>query len=108
MLFSKLQLESYLELDHRESPGFTVEEARAAHWGKTMPVGSKQFKLVTYTCCGCENLIVVRPERTRQRTWCGQCDRYMCDRCAWVRKITGVHKPFSQIIDEWQRKAANP
>ncbi len=106
-MFSKTELEGYLEIDHRESPGFTPEQAKEARWGKTMPVGSKQFKLVTYKCCGCEAMIVVRPERTRERTWCRACDAFMCDGCAWALKITGNHKPMQQIIDEFMRKAAN-
>jgi hypothetical protein len=66
-----------------------------------MPVGSKRFQLVTYKCCGCEAMVIVRPERTRQRTWCAKCDAYMCDGCSLAFKITGVHKPFKQIIDEF-------
>lgn len=106
-MFSKLELEGYLEIDHRESPGFTEKQAREARWGKTMPVGSKRFKLVTYRCCGCEAMIVVRSERTRERTWCRKCDRFMCDQCSWVLKVTGVHKPMNQIIDDFVKETAN-
>ena len=67
-MFSKLELENYLEIDHRASPGFTPEQAKLGRWGKPMPVGSKRFQLVSYTCCGCERQVVIRPERTRQRT----------------------------------------
>ncbi len=104
-MFTKLESEGYLEIDHRESPGFTPEQARQGRFGKTMPLGSKRFQFGTYKCCGCEAMVIVRPERTRQRTWCRKCDAYMCDGCALAFKITGVHKPFKQIIDEWAAKA---
>lgn len=104
-MFSKSELEGYLEIDHRESPGFTPEEAKAARFGHTMPVGSKRFQLKTYTCCGCQRQIIVNPERERPRNYCRSCDRYMCDDCSLTFKITGVHKPFKQIIDEYMEAA---
>lgn len=105
-MFRKTELEGYLELDHRESPGFTPEQCKAARFGHTMPVGSKRFQLKTYTCCGCQRQIIVNPERERARNYCRKCDRYMCDDCSLSFKLTGEHKSFKQIIDEYLEDAA--
>jgi hypothetical protein len=96
-MFSKRELEGYLEVNHRNSPGITPEQAAATGF-VCMPVGAGQtLKAPTYNCCGCQALIIVNPMR---REWCSQCDRYLCDRCALARKLTGFHKPYKKFLDE--------
>jgi hypothetical protein len=101
-MFSKRATENYLMLDHRESPGFTVEEAKAARFGHAMPVGIGLFQFKCYTCCGCQRQIIVRPERDRERNYCRRHDRYMCDDCSLSVKVTGQHRSFLEIIDQMQ------
>jgi hypothetical protein len=100
-MFSKRELEGYLEIDHRESPGFTEEQARAARFGKTMPVGSALIQRSTITCSHCERIVVLNPDRARSRGYCPKCDRHVCDECETVRVVTGVCRPFKQVIDEF-------
>lgn len=102
---SHASLENYLEIDHRDSPGFTEAEARAARFGRTMPVGSHKFQLKTYTCCGCEVQVIVREARTRPRNYCRSCDKYMCDDCALEYKITGLHRPMQAVVEELFNRA---
>jgi hypothetical protein len=98
-------LENYLEIDHRESPGFTEEQARRGRFGVTMPVGSKKFQLKTYTCCGCQRQIIMRDNRVRPRHRCS-CDKFICDGCALTFSVTGVHKPFTQVIEDYLARSA--
>lgn len=100
-MFSKRELEGYLEIDHRDSPGFTEAEARAGRFGKTMPVGSKLIQRSTITCSHCERIVILNPDRTRSRAYCPKCDHYLCDECEVTRVVTGVCKPFKQVIDEF-------
>jgi len=99
-MFSKREMESYVEIDHRESPGITPEQAARAGRG-TIPVGKGQvFKSAAYQCSNCERLVVLNPNRSRDRFWCSKCDEYHCDDCALRTKITGICRPFKQLIEE--------
>ena len=105
MLFSKRSMESYLEIDHRESPGITPEQAARAGLG-TMSVGAGQvMKSAVTHCSNCETMVVLNPNRTRERHWCSKCDAYHCDTCALRTKITGVCRPFKQLLDFWVNQA---
>ena len=35
--------------------------------------------LPTLTCCHCNRVVVLNPERRRERHWCFKCDAYICD-----------------------------
>lgn len=105
-MFSKRELEGYLEIDHRDSPGITPEQARLAGRG-TIPVGSgKKFQAPVANCSHCEAIVVMNPLRTRDRAYCGKCDRYICDLCEAERVRTGVCRPMKQVIDEFVDRAA--
>jgi hypothetical protein len=100
-MFSKRELEGYLEIDHRESPGITPELAAKIGCG-TIPVGAGQtLKAATYNCPYCEALIVRNPERERERAYCRKLDRYICDGCDLKRKLGVELKPMKQVIDEF-------
>ena len=106
MVFSKRELEGYLEIDHRNSPGISIEEARLAGAG-TIPVGAGQrFQSPTIKCSHCPRQIVLRPDRSRARNYCQRCDHYICDDCALLRKVSGVTcRPWKQHIDQLLEKA---
>ena len=98
-MFSKTDLEGYLEIDHRDSPGITPQQAfRAGRYVQPVAGGTK-FQSATYNCCGCERLIVKHPLRVRERHYCTSCDRYMCDECTTNMRLTGVHVPFKKLFD---------
>lgn len=33
----------------------------------------------TLTCCHCNRVVVLKPERARERGWCAKCNHYVCD-----------------------------
>lgn len=90
-LFSKRDLEGYVEIDHRESPGFDHPLL-----GKGM-----RFQGSTYKCPYCERQVVVNPLRTRDREYCRKLDRYICDGCGAKRKMGVELKPYAQVIEEY-------
>lgn len=101
-MLRKVDREGYVEIDHRESPGITHEEA--ARVGSRIAVGAGQrLQAATWRCCGCEAQIVLLKERARSDNYCGACDSYMCDRCLLIKKVTGYHKPFWKVVEDFMR-----
>jgi hypothetical protein len=105
-MFSKRELEGYLEIDHRESPGITPELAAKVGRGTIPVLAGTIFKAATYNCSHCEALVVINPKRTRTRGYCPKCDRYVCDLCEAELVRTGVCRPFKQVLDEFIDKTA--
>lgn len=101
--------ESYLLIDHRESPGFTVDQCSKAgipvHAFEIFGKGTKA-EFGTKSCSHCQRQIVLRPERVRPRNTCSKCDKYICDNCAVNFKLTLECVPFKQRIENYLRKAA--
>lgn len=77
--------EGYLMIDHRASPG-TPE----------VPEGTV-FEAATMHCSHCGTVVIVNPNRTRERAWCQPCDKYVCDNCGIEMKLPDYnHKPYYQ------------
>lgn len=91
---SKRRYEGYLMIDHRAGEG--IEDSVRA--------GGRMLEVATYTCCGCQRGIIRNPSRERARHYCRAHDRYMCDDCALSFKITGSHKSWKQVMDEYEAK----
>ena len=93
-MFSKKEREGYVMIDHRESPGFSCDEAPAAYRAG-IPVGAGAFfEGATNTCSHCQRVVVMNPDRVRQRAWCINCDHYICDGCGVTMKLTGACSSF--------------
>lgn len=98
---SERDLENYLEIDHRDSPGFDGREAAIAGLrGHDLGAG-KRLKLPTYSCNHCQRQLIVNPLRTRDRERCWKCHRYVCDPCKTNLVLTGVCYPWKQREDDW-------
>lgn len=54
--------EGYLLMDHRVSGGTLTE-------------------VPTVTCCHCNRVVILNPQRTRPRHYCPKCNAYACDEC---------------------------
>jgi len=81
-------LEGYLLIDHSAT-------------GAPGPGGLRgKVETSTLTCGHCQRQMIRNPLRTRERAYAPEMDRYICDECALVRKLTGKLKPFTQIMDE--------
>jgi hypothetical protein len=105
-MFSKREREGYVLIDHRYSPGLENEDAAAAGL-LGLPVGrNKVFEAATDTCWHCKKVVIRNPHRTRERANCSKCDHYICDPCALEMQISGVCKPWSQVLEEAARAAS--
>lgn len=101
---SKRSQEGYLLIDHRDTPG--VSHELVAKSGKDAPVvGNSLYESATITCSHCQRVIILRPDRTRERGYCRKCDHYICDTCTTVMAKTLECVPFNKILDDAQEKA---
>lgn len=76
---SKRAHEGYLLIDNRHAPGVSAEEAARA--GKEVAGAGARgvFESATVTCAHCQRVVVLNPQRTRERGYCRRCDHYVCD-----------------------------
>ncbi len=91
-------------IDNRFTPGVAPEIVRAC--GLPNEAGFGLFEAATSTCSHCHAIVVMNPQRTRERAYCRKCDHYICDRCAGIMAVTLECMTFKQIIDEVQEAAA--
>lgn len=75
----------YLLLDNRAAP---------------VPGVPRLFEADTYTCTHCQRVVVMNPERKRERYKCRGCNHHICDGCGVARAAGGACKTFSQFVDE--------
>ena len=67
-----------------------------------LPPGTVRFlEAPTYTCTHCQRVVVMNPERKRERYKCQGCNHMICDGCAAIRAAGGPCRTFSQVIDEY-------
>lgn len=101
--FRKSERDGYLEIDNRESPGFTPQEAIAAGLGAyagMLGPGSR-VQVQTYNCSHCGNEVMKNPNRTRHRAYCSSCDHDICDNCGVTMKLTGKCLPLKKVFDDY-------
>jgi len=97
MVFSKRELEGYLMIDHRDSPGLTREQVGTDALGP-----GKLYESATFTCSHCQTVVVINPRRTRERGYCPKCDHYICDACEAKRvQSGGACRTFRQMAEEF-------
>lgn len=90
--------EGYLLIDHRNSPG--VPDAIAVAAGLPIGAGQHVFEAPTYTCKHCQRIVVMNPDRKRERAYCRGCDHLICDPCGAERARTLQCRTFEQVIDQ--------
>jgi hypothetical protein len=96
---SKRSKEGYLMIDNRASYAPVPDDMlRTAN----LPVGAGKglFETPTYTCSHCQYVVVMNPQRTREREYCRGCDSYICDGCGLLKKQGTPCKTYAQIVDE--------
>ena len=101
---SKLSKEGYLFLDHSNSPGMTEAEVHCA--GLPPGAGHGIFEAPTYTCSHCCTVVILNPNRRRDRAYCIKCNRYICDQCGAIMAHTGKCLSFEQVCDEVREAAS--
>ena len=100
MIFSKRSHEGYLMIDHRASPGIPAPMARQLGVDPRALGEHSFYEAPTLGCQHCGSAVVMNPARTRERSYCPACDRYICDWCEAARKQPDyVHRTINQIHD---------
>lgn len=41
--------------------------------------GGRMEEIPTMTCAHCDNVVILHPQRTRERGFCAKCNAYICD-----------------------------
>jgi hypothetical protein len=95
--FSQRSQEGYLMVDHRASPG--INSSKFQCMGLPLKEGSV-VEVATLTCSHCKTVCIRNPLRVRDRGYCIKCNHYICDGCAIALKVTGVCRPWNQVVDE--------
>ncbi len=85
-------------IDNRNNPG--ISEGLAVANGLPKEAARGLYESATYTCSHCNSVIVMNPQRTRERGFCRGCSQVICDACSLVRSQTFACKTMSQVIDE--------
>jgi hypothetical protein len=62
-------------------------------------------RFASYTCNHCNRVVMLNPQRTRDREWCSRCNRYICDGCGAVLAKTGECMPMAKLVAKVQRAA---
>ena len=101
---SKRSHEGYLLIDNRFGPGVSAEFVRRS--GKEAPIVPEGalYESATVTCAHCHAVVVLRPDRTRERHYCATCDHYICDGCAVTYTTLGCTL-FVKRLDLLQERA---
>lgn len=82
---------------HRRREGYLLVDHRAT--------GEGLYESATVTCSHCHAVVVLNPDRTREREYCAGCDRYICDGCGAEYKRTRTCTPFNRVLDLAQAAA---
>ena len=97
-IFSQRSREGYLMIDHRASPGIgAADVAKFRSLGfniPEVPEGTMR-ELGTKACAHCGGVVVLNPDRVRERGHCSKCFKYLCDPCAAL----GDCRPIQALAD---------
>lgn len=68
--------------------------------------GGKLFEASTYTCTHCNSVVVLNPERQRERMKCVACSHQICDNCGAAYSQTRECLSLKRRADELLESAA--
>lgn len=95
----KRSQEGYLLIDHRAAPKVETFNGET----EAIPAGCT-WESATITCSHCHFIVILNPNRSRERNYCYNCDHYICDLCAEdLLKTTCL--PFTKYLDQLQNEA---
>ena len=98
--------EGYLLVDNRFGPGVTDEMVnRSGLSGVPVVKEGQKFESATITCSHCHTIVIMNPERVRERTYCRKCNHYICDGCAVVMANTQMCFSMNERLDQMQENA---
>lgn len=97
-MHSKRSREGYFLLDSRHAP---IPDATVVSKGLPPGSGRTMFEAPTYTCTHCQRVVVLNPDRSRERAYCRKCDAYICDGCGAAYAASGgTCNSFARLLDE--------
>jgi hypothetical protein len=82
----------------RSREGYMLHDERAS--------GGELIERPTFTCHHCHRVVVMNPDRTRPREYCGKCDHYICDGCGAIKKASGECVPVARQAEAHFRTIA--
>lgn len=86
----------YLIIDHRDSPGISIEDVPERLRGSTIIVGKGEVverDIQFCAHCGCQ--VILNPRRERPRGYCAKCDHYVCDNPICNKECI----PLAKVLD---------
>lgn len=90
--------EGYFLMDHTDSPG--VPDSVVVAQGLSFGAGQAKFESSTFTCSHCEAVVVMNPDRSRERGYCKKCDHLLCDKCETIKVKTGKCYPYKAMVQD--------
>ena len=97
--------EGYFLMDHRNSPG--VPDSVVVQEGLLPGAGRGVFESATFTCSHCQVVVVLNPDRSRDRGYCRKCDHLICDGCETAKAASGGDcNSFKRLVDVLLNNAA--
>jgi hypothetical protein len=91
--------EGYLMIDHSQTMG--VPDEVVVSQGLPAGAGKGLFEAPTFTCSHCQTIVIINPNRTRERAYCRGCDHLLCDPCGAERAKTFKCRTYNQLVDEY-------
>ncbi len=85
--------------------GYVEIDQRNVH-AELPPGTNRHFEADTYTCSHCQYVVVLNPQRVRERTKCRGCNHHICDGCAALKAAGEPCRTFWQQVDELLERAA--
>ena len=67
-------------------------------------IGEGLAEYGTYTCTHCSAVVVLNPDRKRERGKCYQCNHLICDRCAVIYSATRECRNILRVAEERMRQ----
>jgi hypothetical protein len=102
--FSKRSLEGEILIDHRASPGLGPEMAAWMGVDAGLVAGGQVLEAPVIACAHCQAIVIVNPDRQRERGWCSRCDKYLCDECVGLMRVTLECRSFARRLDRVQEE----
>jgi hypothetical protein len=110
---SKRAVEGCLLIDHRDSPGTTVENCLATGIDPSasplVPKG-QMLETPTFSCKHCQRIVILDMHRRylvsgKPVAYCPHCDHNVCDNPGCRLMASGLvpHKTMQQVFDELER-----
>lgn len=113
-MFSRRSQEGYLLIDNRiavaNSPqpylsDADLARARAAGYRDIEGARTPHYESATIVCSHCNTVVVLRPDRTRPREYCGGCGQNICDACGFLRGRGQTCLPMTKRLDVLEKRA---